>query len=788
MTVRKSLADEAFDPAPVPLRDIYSVGKPSDPLLASIRSVQLENLVKLVPATVFTQGVGAMVLVAALSDSVPHLWLIAWAATAITICLWRGVRSTRLRIDRDYRSRKPTTFAKVTKAIGSFALLWLIPPIFWFDGASPDAKLFMSVLMAVLLSAGSITMLAVPPAALTYLCVMLVGAFAITWQLGNLPMMLLGLMYAFALIFAMTMNARQFIAHARARLELEEKGEIIELLREFEASGSGGLWELDADLRLVNMSAEIAEAIDVDLDRLRGVHVRKLLDPNDRIVHLSSGMRSLFHHLETGEAFKDLAIPGYDGQRWWSLSAKPVEGPDGKLLGWRGVGSDITGLRLGGEDAVRAARSDPLTGIANRLLVRELLEEAMLGQVEGQNECALLLVDLDRFKLVNDTLGHAIGDQLLCEVARRLEEAVGEGGKVGRLGGDEFAVIWTGASDRSSLARLSLEIIADLSRTVQVGAADIHIGATVGIAVAPSDGKREEGLMRSADLALYKAKENGRGSYAFYDHWMFEEAEDNRLLENDVRQALAEDGLALAYQPIVDATSGELVGREALLRWNHPLRGPISPETFIPIIEDAGLIHRIGDWVIREACAEAAGWTDKARVAVNISAAQLTGAGLAKTVVSALAASGLAPGRLELEVTESIFLGDDAETLSSLERLRALGVRLVIDDFGKGYSSFGYLARAHFSKIKIDSAFARGAAEGEKNCRAIVKAILALAEGLKVETTAEGIETEEQAAAMRALGVTQLQGYHFGRPEIRTSGSNEIRRSAVADFDQRRSA
>ena len=292
----------------------------------------------------------------------------------------------------------------------------------------------------------------------------------------------------------------------------------------------------------------------------------------------------------------------------------------------------------------------------------------------------------------------------------------------------------------------------------------MHVGATVGIARGGQDGKREEQLMRSADLALYRAKEEGRGGYAFFDHSMFVAAEDLRALENDARDALDSGALRLVYQPIVEAASGQLVGREALLRWDHPTRGEVPPHRFIPIIEDAGLMHRIGEWVIRGACAEAATWDQPLRIAVNVSAAQLNGSGLAQTVVNALAVTGLAPDRLELEVTESVFLGDDRETLGSLDRLRMIGVRLVLDDFGKGYSSFGYLARAHFSKIKIEQSFVQGAAEGSRESVAIVHAILALAGGLGVETTAEGIETAEQAQAMRSFGCTQLQGFYFGRP------------------------
>ncbi len=622
----------------------------------------------------------------------------------------------------------------------------------------------MCVIMAALVSAGSITLVSLPQAAVLYVGMLSIGCAALTLKLGSPGMFGLVIVYAGVLMSNVLSTARQFITHSRDRIELREQGEIIQLLRELEATGSGGLWELDGDLRIVKMSHELLAAMRLREEQVIGRHYSALLDPAGQIANLSTGMRALFRDLDSGTPFRDRAIPSADRERWWSISGKPIHDGKEQLVGWRGVASDITEARLSGSDSVRAARTDPLTGLANRLLVRELLEEAVMRQWEVQSGCALLLVDLDRFKLVNDTLGHAIGDQLLIEVGRRLELAMGEGGRVGRIGGDEFAIIWSAGCNRDRLSAVADQIIADLSKSFTIGAATLHVGATIGIAVCPADGILEEQLMRSADLALYRAKEAGRGGHAFFERYMFEQAEDHRLLEQDVREALGGDGLALAYQPIIDAKNGEVVAREALLRWRHPKRGDIPPDQFIPIIEDAGLIHQIGDWVIREACAEAARWDGSMRVAVNISAAQLTGAGLAKTVLGALAATRLEPSRLELEVTESVFLGDDAATLASLERLRALGVRLVLDDFGKGYSSFGYLSRAHFSKIKIDQSFVRGAAEGAKDCVAIVHAILALARGLGVETTAEGVETEGQAAAMRQLGCTQLQGFHFGRP------------------------
>ena len=763
-------------------RDLLSLKTPHDRISRAVRQAQIDALIRLVPATVAIQILTAAVMVVGLRDTTDNFQLGLWFGAALLLCFTRGVRAIRLRQDPEYAEAFPSSTARICVQICFLASLWLVPPLFWFDAAEPTQKLFLCVVMAALVSAGSITLVSLPQAALLYVGFLTLGCVSLTIKLDSPSMLGLVLVYAVVLIINVLSTARQFVAHSRDRIELREQGEIIKLLRELEATGSGGLWELDGDLRIAKMSPELLAEMRLAEEQVIGLHYKRFLDPGGQIVAVSSGMRSLFEDLESGVPFRDRAIMSADRLRWWSISAKPIHDEKGALAGWRGVASDITDARLHGNDAVRAARTDPLTALANRLLVRELLEEAVLQQWHSRAGCALLLVDLDRFKLVNDTLGHAIGDQLLVEVGRRLEQSVGKGGRVGRIGGDEFAVVWSGSCDRQQLGAVADRIVADLSKSFTVGAATLHVGATIGIAICPHDGAFEEQLMRSADLALYRAKEAGRGGHAFFERWMFDEAEDHRMLEQDVRQALSGDGLALAYQPIIDAATGDVVAREALLRWRHAKRGDIPPDQFIPIIEDAGLIHQIGDWVIREACAEAARWDGQMRVAVNISAAQLTGAGLARTVLGALASTRLQPSRLELEVTESVFLGDDAATLASLERLRALGVRLVLDDFGKGYSSFGYLSRAHFAKIKIDQSFVRGAAEGAKDCVAIVHAILALARGLGVETTAEGVETETQADVMRQLGCTQLQGFHFGRPvradELPPASAAHRRRSA----------
>jgi hypothetical protein len=347
----------------------------------------------------------------------------------------------------------------------------------------------------------------------------------------------------------------------------------------------------------------------------------------------------------------------------------------------------------------------------------------------------------------------------LCEVARRLETCVGTDGVVGRLGGDEFAVVWRGASEEEALDALAGRIIAELTRTITIGAADLHIGATIGISRAPRDGSREETLMRCADLALYSGKEAGRGGHAFFKQQMYVDAEDYRSLENDVRNALSSDGLALHYQPIIDARSGRLVGREALLRWSHPLRGPIPPDLFVPIIEDAGLIHQIGDWVIREACAEAMRWPGDLRVAVNISAAQLSGSGIAETVIGA-GSRGLAPGQWARGY-RGIITGDDVSTLAALERLRAIGVRLVLSTFLRAL----FVVRLFVPRPVLrprSTAASSGRCEGEATA-APSSAPSSLWRGVPAfRDHRRGSKTSAGGGHAR-FGLRQ-QGYLFGRP------------------------
>ncbi len=419
-----------------------------------------------------------------------------------------------------------------------------------------------------------------------------------------------------------------------------------------------------------------------------------------------------------------------------------------------------------------AARHDLLTGLANRRYFRTLLSDALVSANKKGGRCAVMLIDLDRFKAVNDTLGHNIGDELLCHVAEHLKQAAGDKYHAVRLGGDEFALVIPHIENDGDIEILGKKVIDDLCGTHSINGTSVNIGATIGVAVGPQDSDNVQTLTRCADLALYHGKDSGRGQCVRYREFMQIEADERHILENDLRNALENGDLSVAYQSIVDARSEEIIGYESLLRWNHPTRGEISPAVFIPIAEEARLIGNIGNWVLRTACAQAKTWPDHVRLSVNVSALQVEGGGLANSIISALAASGLDPQRLELEVTESVFLDNHEKTDATLENLRSLGINLVLDDFGTGYSSLGYLRRASFSTIKIDRSFVKSATRGSTESLAIIRAIVSMAEELGMKTTAEGIENIREMDVMRDLGCTQLQGYLFSRPSKSVSSQS----------------
>ena len=409
------------------------------------------------------------------------------------------------------------------------------------------------------------------------------------------------------------------------------------------------------------------------------------------------------------------------------------------------------------------AHHDVLSGALNRASFHEALQQAGWRRAEGGPGFALLCIDLDHFKDVNDSLGHAAGDEVLRQAAQRLNEAVRHGDHVARLGGDEFAVLQTGVSNAADVSTLAERIVAALAVPYEVAGRRVHCGGSAGAAIHGVDATEQEDLLHKADLALYRAKAAGRNTFSFYDATMDEQLQDRRTLTHDLRDAIGSDQMTLAFQPLYAGNGRTLTGYEALLRWQHPTRGNVGPAKFIPLAEDTGLIDALGRWVLQRACADAATWPDPLSVAVNLSAAQFRHGDLVEVVTAALDAAGLAPHRLELEITESLLMSNTEQILSTLRALSAMGIRIAMDDFGTGYSSLAYLWRFPFDKVKIDRAFTQNLGDDPK-VNLIVHSIISLAHSLDIRVNAEGVETPSQMAALQDHGCDELQGFLLGRP------------------------
>ena len=556
--------------------------------------------------------------------------------------------------------------------------------------------------------------------------------------------------------------AVQARVEAEAAIRATETGRDRQLLRLKVAidNMSQGLCMFGPDRRLIISNTRYADLYRISREKVvPGMTLDEILSTriaagNVPVIGEARLRARLAEIAERGEA-KETLVEQEDG-RVFMLGYVPLQ--DG---GWVATHQDITDRRLAEEKIAFMGRHDSLTRLPNRFTFRDQIEQALTLLDEGEN-LAILCLDLDRFKSVNDTLGHNIGDLLLCEIARRLKECVRESDMVARLSGDEFAVVQRNAVQPAAATALARRIVEAVGAPCDLDGHQVVVGASVGIAIAPGDGAAAEKLMKNADLALYRAKADGRATYRFFEPEMDARMQARRALESDLRSAIATHEFELHYQAIVNLATGNIGGFEALLRWHHPGRGLVPPADFISVAEETGLIVPIGEWVIRDACFEAAGWPVPAKVAVNLSPVQLRSPGLVASVTAALEESGLAPNRLEIEITETVLLQDSEATLATLHQLRNLGTHISMDDFGTGYSSLSYLRKFPFDKIKIDRSFVRDLAKHDDSL-AIVRAVAALGKSLGIATTAEGVETAEQLERVRNEGCTEVQGFFFGQ-------------------------
>ncbi|MGZ8306411.1 MAG: EAL domain-containing protein [Allosphingosinicella sp.] len=664
--------------------------------------------------------------------------------------LWHGLKRLKL---RPYQAMRLTALHGAATAC-----LWLVSATI----VAPEAQTLV-VKAALVAGAGSAIAVFFTVPLLMILAV--ATTFLVATALPSQePVVAIGGAFSLFLLCLGATRSRQMLFAGRQRLALEWQAEKARrFVADFEASGRGWFWETNADGALTYVSEPLAAHLGLTAAELVGRRFEDvlLLDSADG----DDSRRTLGFHLSARFPFADAVVRAPTGDDvWWSLSGSPNFDGYGRFLGFRGLGSNLSEQRRSEAEASKLARYDSLTALPNRAMMRAMLDQALANADARRRGCALMVIDLDRFKQVNDTLGHPVGDKLLKKVAGRLAEVLGEDGQVGRLGGDEFEAILPGIEEEGRLSELAGRLIEQVSRPYKIEGHEIRIGTSVGIAVAVPGKTLAEGLIKDADVALYAAKADGRGTFRFFAQEMHALATERQILETDLRHALANDQLTLVYQPIVDSVSEEVVAFEALLRWHHPARGLLPPALVIPLAEETGLMPRIGDWVLRTACAEAAKWPRHIRVAVNLSPVQFADPALAATVTGTLAASQLDAERLELEINEAVFLADRKVTEATLTRLRGLGVRLALDNFGTGHSGLGHLRDAPLDKIKIDQSFVRGAtAPGSRN-GAIVRAIVVLAESLGMDTTAEGAETIEELSLIRRLGCSQVQGYIFAKP------------------------
>jgi diguanylate cyclase (GGDEF)-like protein/PAS domain S-box-containing protein len=723
-----------------------------------LRDVQLISRAQLAPFFAAANIVAAAMLAGALWDKAPMLWIAGWlAVVAVVNVVAMQLARTQAVTHVGRSGRKVPQWQLVGEALLR-AVTWLSLPIYLFTSVDTDTQIVAASIIAGL-AVGGLGLVVVPQCAIAWMCAFTVGLCGALLLGGNaVPMQnMTSILFTMGVaIFGVLTVARWAFSQLKANADFGSQSESASLLlQEYEQRGVGWLWQVDADNRVTYISSRMVALLGRPASQLIGHSLPSLLGGNAEL-----GRRLLekapFNSLE-------MELKTARGNRWISIAGDPIVDTAGRFEGFRGVGSDVTEIRQSQERLRHLANVDVLSGLPNRGRVRQLLGEALRTATTSNVPCAIMFLDLDGFKPVNDTFGHPKGDAVLQAVAKRLVDEVADDGTVGRMGGDEFAIVLADAQSRRKIEQLADRIIQSIKEPYMIDQTEIRIGVSIGCAFGPIDGATVDDLILKADLALYEAKGAGRGIARYFSSELQSEQEDRVRFENDLRQAVASKQFHLVFQPLVAAKDQKLVGFEALIRWNHPQRGFVPPNVFIPVAEEIGLMTAIGDWVIDESCRAAASWPEPVTVALNVSPKQIVMPALPNTVSNCLAKYKLPGNRLELEVTEGIFLGDKGSTLDVLKRLRQLGVGIALDDFGTGYSSIGYLNKAVFHKLKIDGSFVREAGTRQENL-AIIQSIVQLAKSFRMTVTAEGVETAEDFERMRELGCDIIQGYLFGRP------------------------
>lgn len=748
-----------------------SVGQDAnDP--AEFRAHQLKAILEMTPLMMAVNIVNALIICYVLTGKPSADAAYIWAGT-IFLFAFNGLFSWR-KSNLHVFPRKISSRAlkKVTLNSTLLGLMWGALPIFVYPGGDLTSQLTVIAFVGGMMGGGCFALYVVPHAVVGYL-LGLSSTFATSLFLNNGPadsgVALLLTVYCLSLIITSMNAAQTFAANKVSESKVEEQASIIGLLlKDFEENASDWLWETDRDGNMIRGAQRFYEATGVDQILIEQIATIRKIDHFQKATTLKGkGFSNFLRILQSKNSFNYLELYVVNNENrevWLSLSGKPLLDVDGGFIGFRGVASNITSDKQSKERIAYLAHNDALTGLVNRAHFTQALERCFENRrIDEGAQFSVFYLDLDGFKLINDTKGHNAGDQLLVEVGARLKKTLRESDLVARLGGDEFAILRRNEISTPSLSLLAEQLIFEIAKPYDVDNHQVTIGVSIGIALAPQDGSNVEALLNSADLALYRAKEEGKGTFRFFETKMDEVVRDRRVLEQELRGALAANQFELHFQPFVSAVDDTTGGFEALIRWNHPIRGQVPPSDFIPLAERTGLICEIGDWVLLEACRTATTWPDHMTISVNLSPQQFQNGRIVTSTRNVLAETGLKPSRLELEITEGLFVDNTAEALVALTELKKLGVMTSLDDFGTGYSSLSYLLKFPFDKLKIDQSFIRSI-ENDKIARDILETIAKLGKILNLSVTAEGVENADQALFLSTMCCNQMQGFHFGRP------------------------
>jgi diguanylate cyclase (GGDEF)-like protein len=729
---------------------------------ASLRLKQLDGFGNLFVVMVLLNLLNIAVVLISFIQSSVGVVLALWGYCLILASGYAFLRHLRNRKKDPQLRGSARELDGVARTAFVNGMFWSAAPLLVMGVVDPQGQMVMGIVMAGMMFAGAFLLARIPEAAFSFVLPAATGVIlSMLFQQGAAYQLVavMTTVYLGGLVFAVRWSYVQFSEQHLSEAAVQEQSQLIGLLlRDFEESTSDWLWQTNAAGRLEDIPLVLDTSADTANFMTKGETLTSLFEASESRTILETA-------LSRRNGFRDvvLRVAGAPGEECWvSLTGKPIFEAS-EFRGFRGVAADITQSKQIEDRMAHMAHYDGLTGLPNRVTMQEHLEKLLRKPPVPGMMCALIWMDLDNFKWVNDTLGHPAGDELLRQVAARINEVSDPSDMVARLGGDEFALIVERPVGGGLEAFLGA-LLEHMRTPYNVWGSTAHCAASFGVRIIDPYSTDSRQILKHADLALYDAKKTGKAQWCMFTSQLEAKAQTRMRTESELEQAIERDELRVYFQPLVDAHTHKVVGAETLLRWEHPTRGIVFPDEFIEVAEDNGLITRMGEWVIRAALAEAARLPDHIKVAVNISPLQIHSASLVSTIVNALAANAIAPSRLELEITESVLMNDTEFTLKRLHQIKALGVRIALDDFGTGYSSLSYLRAFPFDKIKIDKSFVKDI-ETREDSRAITMATLNLARSLGMRCTAEGVETLYQAEFLRDHGCDELQGYFISRAQ-----------------------